>query len=101
MVRCLGPPTIFLTLSADDNHWTELGMCLKHLTYEEAFRRESFSSFMKDDPLMTALCFNRRYKYLLNDVILGKDQPFGQIQDYFGRIEFQNRGSPHMHMFYG
>lgn len=56
---------------------------------------------MKDDPLMTALCFNRRYKYLLNDVILGKDQPFGQIQDYFGRIEFQNRGSPHMHMFYG
>lgn len=99
MVRCLGPPTIFLTLSADDNHWTELGMCLKNLTYEEAFRRESFSSFMKDDPLMTALCFNRRFKYLLNDVILGKDQPFGQIQDYFGRIEFQNRGSPHMHMF--
>lgn len=28
MDQCLGPPTIFLTLSADDNHWIELGMCL-------------------------------------------------------------------------
>ena len=99
MLRCLGPPTIFMTLSADDNHWTELGMCLKNLTYDEAYPHSSFSSFMKEDPLMTAICFNRRFKYLLNDVILGKERPFGHVQDYFGRIEFQNRGSPHIHMF--
>lgn len=96
IVRCLGPPTIFLTLTADDNHWTKLGICFKNLTYEEAYRCGNFSSFMRNDPLMTDLCFNRRFKYFLNDMILGKDQPFGQIQDYFGRIELQNRGSPHM-----
>lgn len=98
MVRCLGPPTIFLTLTADDNHWTKLGICFKNLTYEEAYICENFSSFMRNDPLMTDLCLIRRFKYFLNDVILGKDQPFGQSQDYFGRIEFQNRGSPHMPM---
>ncbi|WAR12801.1 hypothetical protein MAR_026981 [Mya arenaria] len=28
MFRCLGPPTLFMTLSADDLHWPELGMLL-------------------------------------------------------------------------
>ena len=27
-VKCLGPPTLFVTLSADDNHWPELKMLL-------------------------------------------------------------------------
>ena len=26
MFKCIGPPTLFMTLSADDLHWTELGM---------------------------------------------------------------------------
>lgn len=98
MVRCLVPPPIFLTLPADDNHWTKLGICFKNLTYEEAYKCENVSSFMRNDPLMTDLCFNCPFKYFLNDVILDKHQPFGQIQDYFGRIEFQNRGNSHMPM---
>lgn len=28
MVKCFGPPTIFMTLSVDDCHWTELDMLL-------------------------------------------------------------------------
>ena len=28
MFRSLGPPTLFITLSADDLHWPELGMLL-------------------------------------------------------------------------
>lgn len=39
MFRCLGPPTLFMTLSADDLHWPELGMCLENLTYEEAVQK--------------------------------------------------------------
>ena len=36
MFRCLGPPTLFMTLSADDLHWPELGMLLENLSYAEA-----------------------------------------------------------------
>lgn len=27
-------------------------------------------------------------------------QPLGKITDYFARVEFQNCGSPHIHMFF-
>ena len=36
MFKCYGPPTLFMTLSADDLHWTELGMALKNLDYNAA-----------------------------------------------------------------
>lgn len=36
MFRSLRPPTLFMTLSADDMHWPELGMLLEDLTYDEA-----------------------------------------------------------------
>lgn len=48
---------------------------------------------------MTALHFQRRYKSLFKHVICGKLKPLGTVIDYFTRIEFQNRGSPHVHMF--
>lgn len=28
-----------------------------------------------------------------------KERPLGNIEDYFARIEYQNRGSPHLHIF--
>lgn len=30
----------------------------------------------------------------------GSLQPLGKITDYFARVEFQNRGSPHLHLFF-
>ena len=33
------------------------------------------------------------------EILLGKTTALGKIIDYFARVEFQNRGSPHMHMF--
>lgn len=73
MVGCFGFFIIFLILFVDDNYWIEFGMCFKNLIFEEVFRCESFLFFMKDDFLMIVLCFNCCFKYLLNDVILGKD----------------------------
>ena len=35
-IRCLGPPILFVTLSADDNNWPELKMLLQNITYGEA-----------------------------------------------------------------
>ena len=96
--RCLGPPTLFITLSADDLHWPELGMNLENIDFKHAFGR-SFFSAMRADPLLTAIHFERRFKALMKFVILGDKKPLGNVIDYFARVEFQNRGSPHIHMF--
>ena len=42
--------------------------------------------------------FDHRFKRFLHDVILSPAQPIGKVKDYFYRVEFQNRGSPHIHM---
>ena len=54
-VRCLGPPTLFVTLSADDNYWPELKMLLQNITYEEATRNSPANEQMRKDPLLTSL----------------------------------------------
>lgn len=99
MLRTLGPPTLFMTLSADDLHWPELGMTLENLTYCDAANKRNFMSSMRTDPLMAATHFERRFSALMDFVINGPLKPLGNVVDYFVRVEFQNRGSPHYHMF--
>lgn len=99
MVKCIGPPTLFVTLSADDCHWPELDMLLTGRTYNECLEMPSGSSSMIKDPLLTSLHFERRWKSLFKHIIKGKASPLGKIQDHFARIEYQNRGSPHLHLF--
>lgn len=96
--KSLGPPTLFVTLSADDLHWPELGMTLQNIDFKDAFGKSFFQS-MRKDPLLAATHFDRRFRALQKHVILGKTKPLGTVLDYFARIEFQNRGSPHVHMF--
>lgn len=49
---------------------------------------------------MTAIHFERRFDALMKYVLLNGIQPLGKVRDYFARVEFQNRGSPHIHMFF-
>lgn len=100
MFKTLGPPSLFVTLSANDMHWPDLIMTLNNCTYKEASEYSNAAEFVKKDPFLTALHFQKRFKALLDHVIYGPLQPFGKIKDHFVRVEFQNRGSPHMHMFF-
>ncbi len=100
MFQTLGPPTLFMTLSADDNHWPELAMTLQNISYSEAEKQTSCGSSMLKDPLLTAVHFQRRIHSLLKYVINGDLHPLGIVQDHFIRYEFQKRGSVHAHMFF-
>ncbi|CAC5408743.1 unnamed protein product [Mytilus coruscus] len=100
MFKNLGTPSLFMTLSANDMHWTEVIMTLKQCSYEEACTIQNALLLVKEDPYLTALHFQRRFKALLNHVINGKLAPLGKVKDYFCRVEFQNRSSPHMHIFF-
>ncbi|WAQ95118.1 hypothetical protein MAR_007589 [Mya arenaria] len=79
MFRCLGPPTLFMTLSADDLHWPELGM------------------LMRSDPLLTAIHFDRRFTALMKFIIYGQNKPLGEVVDFFARQRFSSLS----HIFVG
>lgn len=83
MFKCIGPPTLFMTLSADDLHWTELGMLLHEVNFKGAQQRKSFTEYMRKDPLMTAIHFERRFDALMKHVILSGPEPLGKVLDYF------------------
>jgi hypothetical protein len=111
-LRNLGEPTWFITLSARDLEWPDMinALLLAHnnnnskramkrlinqvtdLTFQER------SKLLHDYPVVASRQFNKRFKALMkflskNNKILG-----GKIKDYWYRVEFQKRGSPHIHM---
>ena len=54
---------------------------------------------VRENPVMVAQHFVKRWKSLFKHVILnGKEGALGEVTDYFVRVEFQNRGSPHLHI---
>ena len=100
-IRTLGPPTWFLTLSANDLHWPDLMSFLQSDTTSD-IRRDPVNSakLVRENPVMVAQHFVKRWRSLFKHVILnGKEGALGEVTDYFVRVEFQNRGSPHLHIF--
>ena len=104
MFRTLGPPTFFITLSADDNNWTDLMVVLskckgQNLSEEQASELSPSEKrvLMTINPVVTARHFAHRFQCLSREVIKGTGQPIGEVLDFFRRIEFQLRGSPHVH----
>ena len=88
-----------MTLSANDN-WPDLLEFLKQDNFPISPQdHESPAVLVRENPVLAAFYFERKLKALLKHVLLGKTTALGKIIDYFARVEFQNRGSPHMHMF--
>ena len=52
---------------------------------------------LRRHPLEAVMFFERRLDSFQRNVIMGKDKPLGNVKDYWMRIEFQMRGSPHVH----
>ena len=104
MFRTLGPPAYFITLSADDMNWPDLMHVLaKHdgmnLTNEEVLqllsseRRQLLCTY----PVVVTQHFSHCFNSFINHVMKGEGQPIGEVVDFFWRVEFQQRGSPHIH----
>ncbi|CAM4956354.1 unnamed protein product [Rotaria socialis] len=84
MFRQLGCPTIFLTLSAAETKWSELIVILTQVK----------------DPVTCVHCFEHRLKCLW-EILLAPCGPFegNGLKDKYIIVEFQFRGSPHIHLF--
>jgi len=98
--RTLGPPTWFLTLSADDHHWADLINFVKLDYSDEELSHMSNIDLVRSNPVLVAQHFVHRWKSFFKNVIKNtKLNPLGEVTDYFARVEFQSRGSPHLHIF--
>ena len=105
-VRQLGIPTFFISLSCADTHWTDLLQCIGKLIDKKEYslqeiQKMSFiekTRLINSDPVSTARYFDRRFHYFLREILYKFPYPLGKITNHFYRIEFQHRGSPHVHM---
>ncbi|XP_062614791.1 uncharacterized protein LOC134276564 [Saccostrea cucullata] len=105
MIRQLGLPTWFISLSSADTRWQDLLKTLamldgKSLSPEELedLNWSDKSKLVKQDPVTCARFFDNRVQLFINTVLKSPHNPLGVVTDVFRRVEFQNRGSPHIHM---
>ena len=106
MIRQLSLPTWFMSLSAADTRWTDLLRMLAKLNdgvdYSEKelenLNWQEKTKLVQKDPVTCSRFFNHRVQEFLNTVLKSSCEPIGKLLDYFYRVEFQQRGSPHIHM---
>ena len=102
MIRQLGTPTWFFTLSAADLKWPDMIQTIArqygvYYTDDEVARLsfDDKSNWLKRNPVTAARHFQYRLNAIFQDFLKSTARPLGEIVDYAIRIEFQARGSPH------
>ncbi|GFR18848.1 hypothetical protein TNCT_571281 [Trichonephila clavata] len=102
-IRCLGSPTYFVTFSSKDLNWLDQRKALLLADGRPDVDPNTLNIYetqqlIEKYPVILSRHFmirvNTLMKYIKND-----DEMFGwKVKDHWWRIEFQNRGSPHLHM---
>ncbi|XP_056093733.1 uncharacterized protein LOC130072579 [Rhinichthys klamathensis goyatoka] len=104
LIRQLGIPTFFASFSSADLRWPEMINTIleqeqKNVSVDELDWSEK-CGLIRRNPVTAARMFDYRWHCFLKDVIMSPAQPIGKIKDYFYRVEFQQRGSPHVHCLF-
>ena len=104
MVKQLGIPTWFMTLSCADLRWPELFQIVartqgRNITKEEvdALSYVERCEMLNANPVVMAKHFQHRVETFFREVLLSQSNPIGKVIYYALRIDFQMRGSPHLH----
>ena len=107
MVRQFDIPTWFIIFSAADVMWTEPIQIIAQqqgvtLTVEEvkSLDWQEKCNWIRSNPVTAARHFQFRAQKFIHGVLMSDALPVGLIVDYFYRVEFQQRGSPHLHCLF-
>lgn len=109
MLRQIGPPTFFITLSAADAQWDDLALALAPLdtdlstaesraAYLGGLSASDRRAMLRDRPVDVARHFSNRWALMLR-WLQQPQSPLGEVMDVWWRVEFQRRGSAHVHFF--
>ncbi|XP_073323364.1 uncharacterized protein [Pagrus major] len=103
-VRQLGVPTWFCSFSSADMRWKNLlNSILKQAGRTETAEQLEWADrcqLLRGNPVTAATMFDFRWHCFLREVLMSPSNPIGKIKDYFYRVEFQQRGSPHVHCLF-
>ena len=100
MLRSIGIPTWFLTLSAADLHWPEMIQAIVIQFGRQISQKvlnmtmEERSKYLQQNPVTGAQMFQHRVEKFFTQYLLSDSNPIGHIVEYVIKIEFQMRGSP-------
>ena len=102
----LGPATLFCCFSSAETKWIHLLRILgklvdgKNYTDDELenFNWEEKCRLIQSDPVTCARHFDYQFNTFLKMFLISNIAPLGKIKDWFYRVEYQQRGSPHSHM---
>ena len=105
MIRTLGPATFFISCSAAETRWKHLLKILIQLVDKKDASDEDIEQLtwpdicrlIQSDPITCARQFDYQVETLYSYFLKSSLQPLGEVSDYFRRVEFQHRGSPHIH----
>ena len=104
MLRQIGIPTWFCSFSAAEFRWnTTIEAILRQQCDDRKVDDMDWtekSEILRSNPVTVARMFEHRFHVFLRDVIMSPSEPIGKVVDYFQRVEFQQRGSPHMHCLF-
>ena len=106
MIRQLGLPTWFMSLSAADSKWIDLLQILGKLVDGKEYSEDEVKAMdwnertrlIRSDPVTCSRYFDNRVHEFMKIVLESTHSPLGKICDSFVRVEFQQRGSPHVHV---
>ena len=106
MIRQLGPATLFCSFSAAETKWKHLLRILGKLIDKKEYSDEELDNFtweektrlIQSDPVTCARHFDYQFQQFFLKFLSSNLSPLGKIEDWFYRVEFQQRGSPHIHM---
>ena len=108
MIRQLGYATWFCSFSAADTKWVHLlqilGRLIDNVEYSEdevkQMSWEKKSELIQNDPVTCARNFDHMIQLFIHKVLKSAANPIGEITDFFYQVEFQQRGSPHVHALF-
>lgn len=101
-IACFGPPTWFVTLSPAETDWPEV-LEMYNLVHKTnpgfvMYTKNTIRGAIAADPFFFARIFQTRLSATLNKLLLKAEGPLGTIVHFFYRIEYQQRGTEHVHM---
>ena len=106
MIRQLGPATLFCSFSSAETQWIHLLRILGKLVDDKDYSDNELENLnweekcrlIQSDPVTCARHFDYQFTQFLKHFLMSSAAPLGKIADWFYRVEYQQRGSPHIHM---
>ena len=102
MIRQLGPPNFFVTLTSVEHLWQPLCKALEAISKKQQYKKiktigEKYFDFnIRKNPVLSSRYFFHRVN-AFRKLMMRNKALFGKVIDYSFVTKFQNRGNEHVH----